>query len=244
MGSIMNRTLSYYLVLGMNLCFLLLPAVSRAETAISLQEILQGVESHYQQVKAYTASFKQVTSSAATALTTEAAGRLHYQKPKQMRWEYQTPEVQTFVVNNKLAWLYVPAENQITLFDAQTFFSSPLSQTFFEGVFELQRQFHVALDHSQSSTTSAALALTPKVEDPNIQSMRLYIDLTSYRILTIETKDALGNSNRITLESQKEQVKLEQKLFQLVVPQSTAVIDQEGRQLNGAEIDKLIHQTQ
>jgi len=147
-------------------------------------------------------------------------------------------------VNNKLAWLYVPAENQITLFDAQTFFSSPLSQTFFEGVFELQRQFHVALDHSQSSTTSAALALTPKVEDPNIQSMRLYIDLTSYRILTIETKDALGNSNRITLESQKEQVKLEQKLFQLVVPQSTAVIDQEGRQLNGAEIDKLIHQTQ
>jgi outer membrane lipoprotein carrier protein len=74
--------------------------------------------------------------------------------------------------------------------------------------------------------------------------MRLYIDLPSYRILTIETKDALGNSNRITLESQKEQVKLEQKLFQLVVPQSTAVVDQEGRQLNGAEIDKLIHQTQ
>jgi outer membrane lipoprotein carrier protein len=240
----MNRTLSYYLVLGMNFCFLLLPAVSRSETAISLQEILQGVESHYRQVKAYTAAFKQVTSSAATALTTEAAGRLHYQKPKQMRWEYQTPEVQTFVVNNKLAWLYVPAENQITLFDAQTFFSSPLSQTFFEGVFELQRQFHVALDHSQSSTTSAALALTPKVEDPNIQSMRLSIDLTSYRILTIETKDALGNSNRITLESQKEQAKLEQKLFQLVVPQSTAVVDQEGRQLNGTEIDKLIHQTQ
>jgi outer membrane lipoprotein carrier protein len=244
MGSIMNRALSYNVVLGMVLCFLLLPAVSLAETAISLQEVLRGVESHYQQIKAYTASFKQVTSSAASSLTTEASGRLYYQKPKQMRWEYQTPDVQTFIVNNKLAWLHVPAEKQITLFDAQSFFSSPLSQTFFDGVFELQRQFHVALDHSQSSTTSAALALTPKVEDPNIQSMRLYIDLASYRILSIETKDALGNSNRITLESQKEQVKLEQKLFHLEAPPSTTVIDQGGRTLNREEIDKLIHQTQ
>jgi outer membrane lipoprotein carrier protein len=213
-----------------------------ADTSLSLQEILAKVESHYKNLQAYTAYFKQVTSSAATSITTEATGKLYYQKPKQMRWEYETPEVQTFAVNNQLAWLYVPQEKQISLFDANVFFSSPLSRTFFEGVFELKKQFHVVLDHNQSNQANAVLVLTPKEEDPNIQSLRLQIDLKNYQILSLETKDALGNTNRIALESQKEKTSVEPRLFQLDVPPSTVVVDAGGRELTPAEIQKLKEQ--
>jgi outer membrane lipoprotein carrier protein len=218
-------------------------AAGYAETSLTLQEILGKVESQYQHLQAYTAIFKQVTSSAATSITTEAAGRLYYQKPKQMRWEYQTPEVQTFVVNNQLAWLYVPEEKQISLFDANVFFSSPLSRAFFEGMFELKKQFQVVLDHAQSNQQVAVLVMTPKEEDPNIQSLRLQIDLKTYQILTLETKDALGNTNRILLESQKAKSDQEARLFQLEVPPSTVVVDAGGRELSAAEIQKLKDQT-
>lgn len=219
-------------------------AVARAETSLTLQEILTKVESHYQNLRAYTAYFKQVTSSAATSITTEATGKLYYQKPKQMRWEYETPEVQTFVVNNQLAWLYVPEEKQISLFDANVFFSSPLSRAFFEGMFELKKQFQVVLDHAQSNQQVAVLILTPREEDPNIQSLRLQIDLKNYQILSLETKDALGNTNRILLESQKEKSDQEPRLFKLEVPPSTVVIDPGGRELSAVEIQKLQSQTQ
>jgi outer membrane lipoprotein carrier protein len=219
----------------------LFSAILAAESgaAVSLQEILDKVQTRYQSLQAYTALFKQVTTSAASSLTTEASGRLYYQKPRQMRWDYDTPEAQTFVVNQQLAWLYVPVEKQISLFDAKALLSSPLSRTFFDGVFELKKQFHVELDHKQTSQASAILLLTPRTEDPNIQSLRLQIDLTSFQIISLETKDALGNTNRITLESQKEKPQLDATLFRLDIPPATAVLDADGREISASEIQKL-----
>jgi outer membrane lipoprotein carrier protein len=215
------------------------PAPTRAQTPLSLQDILEKVESHYRGVQAYTAYFKQVTTSAASTINTEANGRLYYQKPRQMRWDYESPEIQSFVVNREVAWLYVPVEHQIALFDANAFFSSPLSRAFFDGMFELKRQFHVTLDQHESSQRSSTLLLTPKQEDPNIQSLRLQIDLKTYQIISVETKDALGNTNHIVLESQKEKASLEPRLFQMEVPAATVVVDADGRELAPSEIEKL-----
>ncbi len=210
-----------------------------AGTALSLQEILDKVQARYQNLHAYTAFFKQVTTSAASSLTTDASGTLYYQKPRQMRWDYDTPEAQTFVVNNQLAWLYVPVEKQISLFDANALMSSPLSRTFFDGVFELKKQFQVELDPKQSNEASAMLVLTPRAEDPNIQNLRLQINLSNFQLMSVETHDALGNTNKITLESQKEKPELESKLFRLEVPPDTTVLDSDGREIGSAEIRKL-----
>lgn len=213
-----------------------------ASPTLSLQELLDKVQQRYQNIQAYTAYFKQTTTSAAGSLTTEAAGKLHYQKPRQMRWDYETPEPQTFVASNQLAWLYVPAEKQISLYDAKNLIASPLSRTFFDGVFELKKDFRVELDPKQSNQTSALLVLTPKVEDPSIQSLRLQIDLRSFQLMSLETRDALGNTNRISLESQREKPELDAALFRLVVPPDTMVLDADGRELTAAEIQKLKNQ--
>jgi outer membrane lipoprotein carrier protein len=218
--------------------------VTTAEPALSLQELLDKVQQRYQSIQAYTAYFKQTTTSAAGSLTTEATGKLHYQKPRQMRWDYETPEPQTFVANKELAWLHVPAEKQISLYDAKNLITSPLSRTFFDGVFELKKDFRVELDPKQSNQISALLVLTPKVEDPSIQSLRLQIDLRSFQLMSLETRDVLGNTNRILLESQREKPELDAALFRLVVPPDTKVLDADGRELTAAEIQKLKNQIQ
>ena len=213
---------------------------SLAAAPVAMGEILKRTESYYQGLQAFSADFVQLTTSSATnTITTEAAGILYYQKPRQMRWEYQTPEPQVFVANREIAWLYVPSEHQISLFDAKTFFNSPLAQTFFEGISGLKKHFEVTLDPVQSTLAVAVLKLIPKEEDPNIKQLRLWIDLKSYEITKVETQDALANTNLIVLKSQKDVPDFKADLFQLQVPDSTNVVDAEGRELSQVEINKL-----
>jgi len=206
----------------------------------SLNEILRKTEAQYQKIQAFTANFRQVTSSAAAnSMATEAHGKLYYQKPRQMHWAYESPEKQVFIANQQLAWLYVPAEKQISLFDAKTFFASPLAQTFFDGIIELRKHFEVSLDTKRSTEELGVLTLLPKKEDPNIKSLNLTVDLATYRIASIESMDALGNTNRITLDGQTAMPQVDAALFQLTIPPSTVVVDSEGREIPPAEIDKL-----
>lgn len=211
-----------------------------AQSNLSVAEILRNTESYYQQLQAFTAYFDQyTTSSAATSMTNEASGRLYYQKPRQMRWEYETPEPQVFVANKELAWLYVPSEKQISLFDADTFFGSPLAQTFFDGVGKLKSHFDVSLDATRSDRLSAVLKLIPRKEDPNIQLLRLWIDLKTFKIERVETQDAMANTNLIVLKSEKPVPHVDDKLFQMEVPSSATVVDAEGRELSPSEIEQL-----
>jgi outer membrane lipoprotein carrier protein len=212
-----------------------------AKTHLAIGDILKQTETYYQQIQAFSAVFHQVTTSAAASAVakTEASGRLYYQKPRQMRWEYDKPELQAFVANRDVAWLYVPGEKQISLFDANRFFSSPLARAFFDGIVELKVRFTVTLDALQSTNAAAVLKLIPKEEDPNIKTLYLWIDLKTYRIQTLESHDMLGNINRIVLDSQQASPQLDPKLFQLDVPPSTAVVDIDGRELPPAEVEKL-----
>lgn len=241
--NIMNRQKSIFFIIALTACcWALAITISHAAEASgqSLNEILRKTESQYRKIQAFTADFRQVTSSAAAgSMATEAIGKLYYQKPRQMHWAYESPEEQVFVANQQLAWLYVPAEKQISLFDAKTFFASPLAQTFFDGMVELRNHFDVALDAKRTTQEFAVLKLLPKKEDPNIKSLYLTVDLGTHRISSIETQDALGNTNRITLESQRSLEHVDSALFQLTIPPTTVVVDPEGREIPPSEVDKL-----
>jgi outer membrane lipoprotein carrier protein len=206
-----------------------------------LGEILDKTEANYKQFQAFTASFRQTTTSSAAGTVTpgEATGRLYYAKPRQMRWEYDKPEVQVFVANNNYAWLYVPSENQVSLFDSKKLFASPLAQAFFSGAGGLKKNFEITLDSALSTSGSAVLKLVPGQEDPNIKILFLWIDLKTYRISRLESQDILGNTNRIILESLSPVSNIDHRLFHLEIPRGTHVLDIEGRELPLAEIEQL-----
>lgn len=223
-------------------CILFLTApVFAAGGGPMLGEILNKTEARYSQIQAFTATFRQTTTSSAAGTLTpgEASGRLYYAKPRQMRWEYDKPELQVFTANNNYAWLYVPSENQVSMFDATKLFASPLAQTFFDGAVGLKNHFEVTLDAAQSTKNSAVLKLVPKQEDPSIKVLFLWIDLQTYRISRIDSQDILGNTNRIILESLTPQPNLDHRLFHLEVPRETVILDADGRTLPALEAEQL-----
>lgn len=237
-----TRKTIYPILLLAPLLVLFTSGTSRAAASPPLEDILKRTEEYYQQLPVFTSNFRQsTTSTAATAMTSQAEGKLTYKKPRQMRWEYEKPEKQVFVANNDLAWLHVPSENQISLFDAETFFSSPLARTFFDGVSELKNHFDVVLDFNLSTSASAVLKLVPRQEDPNFRELYLWIDMKTYRISQIESHDLLGNINRITLEPEKQVSSIDPATFQMKVSPSTIVTDMQGRQLPPAEVEMLLN---
>jgi|SRR5580704_2262035 len=47
-------------------------------------------------------------------LVRSEAGVAYFRRPGKMRWEYESPEKNTFLVDGKNAWFYVPADHTVT----------------------------------------------------------------------------------------------------------------------------------
>lgn len=220
------------------------PALAAPGTAEAaepgVQELLAKVEEHYGSIVAYTADFSQWTTSVATSgATTEARGVFYYQKPRRMRWEYEAPERQVFVAFKDTAWLYVPEDRQIALFEMKELLHSPIMGTFFEGVVQLRENFVATFDAAAGTEETAVLRLSPKQEDPNVRALRLWVDTKTFNITEIEAQDALGNINRIQFHNHKEIKLLPKGLFAFDPDDTVVVLDSSGRKLNRDEIGAM-----
>ena len=47
-------------------------------------------------------------------LTRMEAGKVYFERPGKMRWEYESPEKNVFLVDGKNAWFYVPRDHTVT----------------------------------------------------------------------------------------------------------------------------------
>src|SRR4029077_18535210 len=71
------------------------------------------MEARYRSAKTLQASFLERYSENGTVLRTEA-GTAYFRRPGKMRWEYDRPEKDLFLVDGKTAWFYVPSDHTVT----------------------------------------------------------------------------------------------------------------------------------
>src|SRR6267154_2795049 len=91
------------------LVLLLLPSTSRKEAG----ELASRLETRYRDAKTLQATFLERYSENGAVLRTEA-GTAYFRRPGKMRWEYDHPEKDLFLVDGKTAWFYVPADRTVT----------------------------------------------------------------------------------------------------------------------------------
>lgn len=70
-------------------------------------------EARYRAAKTLQATFVERYSENANVLRTEA-GTAYFRRPGKMRWEYEHPEKDMFLVDGKAAWFYVPTDHTVT----------------------------------------------------------------------------------------------------------------------------------
>src|SRR5260370_16937344 len=71
------------------------------------------LEARYRVAKTLQASFLERYTENGRLVRVES-GNVYFRRPGKMRWDYQAPEQNVFLVDGKTAWFYVPADHTAT----------------------------------------------------------------------------------------------------------------------------------
>jgi outer membrane lipoprotein carrier protein len=77
------------------------------------QSVVTRLEARYRSARTLRATFLEHYTENGRLVRTEA-GIAYFRRPGKMRWEYQSPEKNLFLVDGKSAWFYVPADHTVT----------------------------------------------------------------------------------------------------------------------------------
>ena len=90
-------------------CWLLFGSHSTPE----LKSLVARFETRYRSPRTLQATFLENYSENGRQVRAEA-GTVYFRRPGKMRWEYDSPERNLFLVDGKNAWFYVPADRTVT----------------------------------------------------------------------------------------------------------------------------------
>ncbi len=211
------------------IAFLALSMLAHAQETTS--ELVAKVQRQYDQTRSIRADFSQETRSRAASLSTTAKGKLYFLKPRAIRWDYSEPR-QQFVINEEKAWLYVPDEKTIYLYEVDQIINSPIVLSFFSGLGQLTETFDISqLPPEPGPPMRFRLELLPREAESPVARVTLWIAAESYRVVRIQTEDPLGNINEITFTNVQVNTSLEPSWFAFNVPQGVRLERQEAMSL-------------
>src|SRR5712671_3529485 len=79
----------------------------------NIKVVVRRMESRYRSARTLQATFLERYIENGRVARVEA-GIAYFRRPGKMRWEYQSPEKNLFLVDGKSAWFYVPADRTVT----------------------------------------------------------------------------------------------------------------------------------
>src|SRR5256885_11811956 len=82
-------------------------------TAADVKAVVHRVETKYRSARTLKATFLERYTENGRVVRVEA-GIAYFRRPGKMRWEYEAPEKNLFLVDGKTAWFYVPADHTAT----------------------------------------------------------------------------------------------------------------------------------
>ncbi len=95
------------------LALLALGFFSLGPRAADTHQLVRLLEARYRGGQTLQATFLERYSENGQVVRAEA-GVAYFRRPGKMRWEYQSPEKNLFLVDGKTAWFYVPADHTVT----------------------------------------------------------------------------------------------------------------------------------
>jgi outer membrane lipoprotein carrier protein len=93
----------------LSMCFLL-PTLN---AGADVQAVVQRLEARYRPARTLQATFLQRYTENGHLIRVES-GTVYFRRPGKMRWEYESPEKNLFLVDGKTAWFYVQADRTVT----------------------------------------------------------------------------------------------------------------------------------
>lgn len=206
---------------------LVIPSLAYSEDSqtapdLSVDEILERVEAIYT-ASEFSARFIQASTIKAMDITDSASGKLFIKYPGKMKWEYQEPETQIIVTDGDQLWMYRPADNQVMLGKAASFFSEGKGAGFLSDIRLLRKDFDIFLEDIRFGDYYN-LKLVPREQSWDIAYVRLLVSRKTFRITQVFTYNAYEDVTRIELKDLKFNQTFGKNFFRFNIPAGVDVL--------------------
>jgi len=176
------------------------PAPAAAAPAVAdpkLDALVDSIQKTYEGTRDFKASFTQRFTYTMLRRTQESTGKVVFEKPGRMRWDYAAPAPKSFIIDGKALWLVQP-EDKVAFVNA-CFQQDGLtaSVAFLWGDGKLREQFTISwFDGTFGEKTDHHLLLVPKDGNTVFARLILVVDPSSSRVKQSVVVDPAGNVNQ------------------------------------------------
>jgi len=195
---------------------------TKSAQELSIDEILERIEAIYT-ASEFSAQFIQASTIKAMDITDSASGKLFIKYPGKMKWEYQEPETQIIVTDGDQLWMYRPADNQVMLGKASSFFSEGKGAGFLSDIRLLRKDFDIILEDIRFGDYYN-LKLVPREQSWDIAYVHLLVSRETFRIAQVFTYNAYEDVTRIELKDLKFNQTFGQNFFKFDIPEGVDVL--------------------
>ena len=213
-----------YAVALLTLLVLVVPA--SAQTTVTLDDAIRGIEGAYGRMTDLKAEFTQTAFNKSLNQTIPATGKVYLKKGGKLRWEYAEPTPQQIVSDGKTIWIYTPTLNQVNTGPAPEALAGPAG-SFLSGLGKLREHFSVRLlnpAQAKDADGNVVLDLTPKQPLPTLQRLILAFDPNGWRLRKAVVYDQFENTVTMQFTNLAINSGLEDKLFAFVPPKGAATV--------------------
>ena len=192
---------------------------SKAAAALS-----DAVQKNYASISSLQAHFEQDSYLAALDTSEASSGSVWFKKPGLMRWNYETPEKQVFLIREHTVWYYQDLEKQLLIDDLGEMLLSDLPVSFLFGIGNLSRDFE-ALKVCRSAS-GRVLTLRPRNATSNeLKEFDLLIDRDAALPRGARVIDSSGNVTAIELRNVETDQSIEAAVFEANFPKGIDISD-------------------
>ena len=164
--------------------------------------LLRRVAERYEGVKTLSAQFRQEVPLENVGVVRKASGKVTFQRPLRMRWDYRAPGKQLFLADGEYFYFQPPDSTRVfrrKIDEGVLGGRIPLLLLFGKG--HITDYFRVERAIPLEGRKETALRLVPKGEGaPEVRRIDLVVDDAGLAIREIHLYDHLGGSNHLYLD--------------------------------------------
>ena len=207
-----------------------------ADTSNEVDAFLKEFVTKREKLQAYSAKFKQTKVSTLFDETEVSTGRVYYQRPGKILWDYRSPDVMKVLVKERVLSIYIEELEQLEIYDfTKEKKLRGLFLGFDESPEELKELYDITLLEPANGEKGRCIQLAPKTEDllAYFDSVKIWLrpeDFAIYKILIVDPKVDLEEEEEgttlIELGSIRVNRGVRADMFAIEVPEDTEIIRQ------------------
>ena len=187
----------------------LAPVAAQPEARVLLDDFARGLDS-------LTAEFSQITIDGSDEVVEESSGRMYFQKPDLIRWDYLEPFPQVIVADGEQLWHYDESLEQVTVRPQPAPGDSPMLVLTRP---ELLEKFYRILPSDRPDQ----LRFEPLADQAEIEMARL--TFRDGKPATLDLFDPFGQSTRLALTEIRRNPDIDPDVFEFEVPEGADVLE-------------------